>query len=49
MGNGVKKSPVTIRYRGTEEDWRKVAVTSRFWEYVDRGFIRMEYLGKNGE
>ena len=46
MGNGVKKTPVTIRYRGTEEDWQKVAVTSRFWEYVDKGFIRMEYLGR---
>ncbi len=46
MGNGQWKTPVTIRYRGTEEDWRKVSVTSRFWEYVDRGFIRMEYLGR---
>ena len=46
MGNGLMKSPVTIRYRGTEEDWQKVAVTSRFWEYVERGFIRMAYLGR---
>ena len=46
MGNGVWKTPVTVRYRGTEEDWRKVAVTSRFWDYVKRGFIKMEYLGR---
>ena len=46
MGNGLKKTPVTVRYRGTEEDWGKVAVTSRFWDYVKRGFIRMEYLGR---
>ncbi len=46
MGNGVKKTPVTIRYRGTEEDWRQVSVTSRFWDYVDMGCIRMEYLGR---
>ena len=46
MGNGLMKTPVTIRYRGTEEDWQKVAVTSRFWEYVERGFIRMAYLGR---
>ena len=46
MGNGVKKGPITIRYRGTQEDWRKVAVTSRFLEYVRRGFLRMEYLGR---
>ena len=49
MGNGVKKSPVTVRYHGTEEDWRKVAVTSRFWDYVDLGCLRMEYLGRDGE
>ena len=46
MGNGLWKTPVTIRYRGTEEDWQKVAVTSRFWDYVKRGYIRMEYLGR---
>jgi len=46
MGNGVKKTPVTIRYRGTEEDWKKVAVTSRFWDYVDMGCLRMVYLGR---
>ncbi len=46
MGNGVWKSPVTVRYRGTEEDWQKVAVTSRFWDYVQRGYIKMEYLGR---
>ena len=46
MGNGVKKAPITVRYRGTEEDWRKVAVTSRFWDYVDMGCIKMEYLGR---
>ncbi len=49
MGNGVKKCPITVRYRGTEEDWAKVAVTSRFWEYVDMGCIRMEYLGREEE
>ncbi len=46
MGNGLWKSPVTVRYRGTEEDWQKVAVTSRFWDYVQRGYIKMEYLGR---
>ena len=46
MGNGVKKTPITIRYRGTEEDWQKVAVTSRFWDYVAMGCIKMEYLGR---
>ena len=46
MGNGVRKTPITVRYRGTEEDWRKVAVSSRFWDYVDLGCIRMEYLGR---
>ena len=45
MGNGVKKSPLTIRYRGTAEEWGRVAVTSRFEEYVRKGCIRMEYLG----
>ena len=46
MGNGVKKSPLTIRYHGTEEEWKKVGVTSRFWDYVKMGCIKMEYLGK---
>ena len=46
MANGVKKMPITIRYRGTEEDWKQVAVTSRFWDYVDMGCIKMEYLGR---
>ena len=46
MGNGVKKCPVTIRYRGTEEDWQKVAVTSRFQDYAAMGCIKMEYLGR---
>lgn len=49
MGNGVKKCPITIRYRGTEEEWRKVAVTSRFNDYVARGCIRMEYLGREAD
>jgi len=44
MGNGVKKTPITIRYHGTEEQWQQVAVTSRFWDYVQMGCIRMEYL-----
>lgn len=43
MGNGVRKSPITIRYRGTEAEWGRVAVTSRFWDYVLMGCIRMEY------
>jgi hypothetical protein len=47
MGNGVKKRPITIRYHGTEEDWKKVAVTSRLWDYVYKGCIRMEYLGRD--
>ena len=46
MGNGVKKSPVTIRFRGTEEDWGKVAVTSRLQSYIAMGCIRMEFLGR---
>ena len=43
MGNGVKKCPITLRYHGTEADWRKVSVTSRFWEYVDLGCLRLEF------
>ena len=43
MGNGVRKSPITIRFRGTEAEWGRVAVTSRFWDYVDMGCICMEY------
>lgn len=45
MGNGVVKCPITIRYRGSEAEWQQVAVTSRFWDYVKLGCIRMEYLG----
>ena len=46
MGNGLMKSLITIRYRGTEEDWRKVSVTSRLEEYIAMGRIRMEFLGR---
>ena len=42
--NGWVKSPVTIRYRGSKEQWEKVTVTSRLWEYVEQGKIIMEYL-----
>lgn len=45
MHGGQKKAPVTIRYRGTKAEWDKVAVTTRFWSYVEAGCIRMEYLG----
>lgn len=44
MRNGVKKSPVTIRYRGSQAEWAQVALTSRFWDYVEKGCIIMEYL-----
>ncbi len=47
MGNGVKKAPITVRYHGTREDWEKVDVTSRFWEYADLGCLRLECLGRD--
>ena len=45
MGNGQQKRPVTIRFRGTKEEWGRVAVTSRFQEYIRMGCICMEYEG----
>jgi len=47
MANGVKKCPIIIRYHGTEEDWKQVAVTSRFWDYVTMGCLKLEFLGRN--
>lgn len=46
QSGGAKKSDVTIRYRGTREEWERVIRTSRFQDYVERGRIRMEYLGE---
>ena len=46
LQNGFYKKDVTIRYRGTREEWEKVALTSRFWDYVELGRIRMEYLNE---
>ena len=47
MGNGVKKTPITIRYHGTAEDWAQVAVTSRFTDYVNLGCLKLEFLGRD--
>ncbi len=46
MSNGFYKSNVTVRYRGTREEWERVIRTSRFEEYVVKGRIRMEFLGE---
>lgn len=46
LQNGFYKKDVTIRYRGAREEWEKVALTSRFWDYVELGRIRMEYLNE---
>ena len=46
MPNGFWKKDVTIRYRGTEAEWDRVARTSRFQDYVEQGRIHMEFAGK---
>jgi hypothetical protein len=43
LQNGFYKKDVTIRYGGSREEWERVAVTSRFQDYVKMGRIRMEY------
>ena len=43
MQNGFYKKDVTVRYRGTREEWEKVALTTRFRDYVEQGRIHMEY------
>lgn len=45
MKNGIRKSPVTIQYRGSREEWEKVAKTSRIEQYIDLGKVIMEYDG----
>jgi len=47
LENGFYKRDVTIRYRGTREEWERVAVTSRFQAYVDMGRIHLDFLTKN--
>jgi hypothetical protein len=44
--NGCMKSDVTVRYRGSREEWERVEVTSRFQDYVRMGRIRMEFLNE---
>lgn len=43
MQNGFRKTDVTVRYRGSREEWERVIRTSRFDRYVEMGRIRMEY------
>lgn len=43
MQNGCFKKDVTIRYRGTPEEWKRVILTSRFQDYVEMGRIRLEF------
>ncbi len=46
MQNGFRKTDVTLRYRGSREEWERVLVTSRFQDYVKMGRIRLEFLGE---
>ena len=43
LQNGFFKKDVTIRYRGSREEWERVAVTSRFNDYVKMGRIRLVF------
>ena len=43
LQNGFYKKDVTIRYRGSREEWERVAVTSRFNDYVKMGRIRLVF------
>ena len=46
LQNGFYKTDVTIRYRGSKEEWSRVIITSRFQDYVDMGRIRMVFEGE---
>ena len=44
LQNGIVKTNVTVRYRGSREEWDRVILTSRFNDYVEMGRIRLEFL-----
>ena len=43
LQNGYFKQNVTVRYRGSREEWDRVILTSRFRDYVEMGRIRLEF------
>ena len=43
MQNGVFKTPVTIEYRGSREEWERIGKTSRILDYIKMGKIVMQY------
>lgn len=41
--NGKPRGPVTVCYAGSERDWAEVAVPSLFNEYVNKGYILLQF------
>jgi len=41
--NGRSRGPVTVRYRGGERDWAKVAVPNLFNDFVNKAYVKLEF------
>jgi hypothetical protein len=47
LPNGETRKPVSIHYKGSKEEWERVALPSLFNDFVGKGYIKLVYKHKD--